>query len=86
MVQLPAPRSRWWSIPLAAVGLLALTGVAVAGFVPASTFAEKPLPVNFGGDGVTPEATPFARVPGGGRGRERPGVVRRRPTGLRNPL
>lgn len=65
IVQLPTPRSRWWSIPLAAIGSLALTGVAVAGFVPASTFAEKPLPVNFGGDGVTPEATPFARVPAG---------------------
>lgn len=62
MVQPPGRASRWWSIPLAALGLLALGVVAVAGVVPASSFADKAIDAEPGG---AREATPFARVPAG---------------------
>lgn len=62
MVQPPAPASRWWSIPLAVLGLLALTVVAVAGLVPSDVFTDKSVP-DLDGEGMHVEPTPFARVP-----------------------
>ncbi|MDQ3738561.1 MAG: PDZ domain-containing protein [Actinomycetota bacterium] len=62
MVQPPAPGGRWWSFPLAAIGLLALVAVAVAGLVPSEAFTDKSV-VDLDGAGTHREATPFARVP-----------------------
>ena len=62
MVQPPEPASRWWSIPMASLGLLALGAIAVAGLLPSETFTDKSV-VDLDGQGTHRETTPFARVP-----------------------
>lgn len=63
MVQAPATAGRWWSISLAALGLTALTVVAVAGLVPSEVISPAKQVVDLDGEGTHGESTPFARVP-----------------------
>jgi PDZ domain-containing protein len=59
----PNRAHRWWAVPLAAIGFLAIAVVAVSGVLPASLVADKEVEVPTNPEVVADVATPFARVP-----------------------
>jgi PDZ domain-containing protein len=62
-VRAPGRRHRAWSVPLAAIGLLALLSITVAAVLPASLVGTKQVRDPDDPDQTIEAATPFARTP-----------------------
>lgn len=62
-VRLPDARHRWWSIPIAVVGLLVPAVAALAAALPATLVADKEVVDPADPNNVERVETPFARVP-----------------------
>ncbi len=59
----PSSRHRWWAVPLAVLGLLALLTVGVTAVLPSELVADKEVADPVDPQATVVEQTPYARVP-----------------------